>query len=151
MKLHCIDSPTRTCLEKENETELRVFCWNIERGYVIEELINEMRSKNPDVLLLQEVDNGNIRTLEKDCAKEIANGLGMKYYVYGVEFFELQSIRRSSVLQGGGTHGNVIISRYPIKQAKIIHLPIAHNWDNSIRQPRKGRKSFSLFIMYNDL
>ena len=147
MEIGCIDTLAQNCLEKENEGELRVFCWNIERGYVLEELINEMRTKNPDVLLLQEVDNGNIRTLKKDCAKEIAKGLGMKYYVYGVEFVELESIRRTPVLQGGGTHGNAIISRFPIKQAKVIHLPIAYNWGNSLRQPREGSKFHSLFII----
>lgn len=138
MEVLCVDEDMVISLPKESNKELRVLCWNIERGYLLDAIISQIKSKNPDILLLQEVDNGNERTLNKDCAKEIAIGLGMKYYIYGVEFNEIHSPRRTPILQGGGTHGNAIISRFPIKQPKIISLPIAHDWSSSYRQPRNG-------------
>ena len=129
---------TLSPIEKHNNDELRVFCWNIERGYLLDGLIAEMRVYNPDILLLQEVDIGNERTNNKDCVLEIALGLGMKYCVFGVEFQEIYSEKRSKLLQGGGHHGNAIISRFPITNAKCIHLPMFHNWGNSSTQPRIG-------------
>ena len=125
---------------------LRVMSWNIERGYSVEALVEEIKAVNPEILLLQEVDKGNKRTSEKDIADEIATALGMQYILYGIEFIEIESARRSKLLQGGGSHGNAIISRFPIDHPKVFELPQAYNWENSLRKPRRG--SLSLILPY---
>lgn len=120
------------------KNEIKVMCWNIERGYVIDKQVEEILKQDPDILLLQEVDNKNERTQNLDVGLEIARKVQMRYYAYATEFVELKSIRRSALLQGGGTHGNAIISRYPITKLSIISLPQGYDWSNSIHQPREG-------------
>uniref|UniRef100_A0A6U1TB01 Endonuclease/exonuclease/phosphatase domain-containing protein n=1 Tax=Vannella robusta TaxID=1487602 RepID=A0A6U1TB01_9EUKA len=130
---------------------LRVMSWNIERGYSVEALVEEIKAVNPEILLLQEVDKGNKRTSEKDIADEIATALGMQYILYGIEFIEIESARRSKLLQGGGSHGNAIISRFPIDHPKVFELPQAYNWENSLRQPRRGRRMGIAGVVHTQL
>jgi len=118
--------------------ELRVVEWNIERGYLLDQLIEELGSLQADLVLLQEVDHQNKRTNNKDVGREIALGLKLPYFAYGVEFEEIESPKRSAIRQGGGTHGNAIISRYPILESHIIRLPQAWDWSKSSSQPRRG-------------
>ena len=117
---------------------LKVVCWNIERGYLVDQIIDELKKLDADVLLLQEVDVNNKRTFEKNVGEEIAKGLNLSYLLYGVEFNEIFSPGRSKLLQGGGSHGNCIISRYPISSGKLIVLPKKCEWGNSKSQPRTG-------------
>jgi endonuclease/exonuclease/phosphatase family metal-dependent hydrolase len=105
--------------------------------------------READILLLNEVDLGMKRTDYRDVAREMAEALRMNY-VYGVEFVEVDSLEdlgtESSHLENAelasemdadlkpdpsryrGFHGNAILSRFPIQQAKIYGLPICHDW-----------------------
>lgn len=67
---------------------LKVLVWNIDRGYRLQQVCAAIRSQNPDVCLLQEVDRNARRTGRKDVAAELARNLGMNY-VYGDAFEEL--------------------------------------------------------------
>lgn len=102
-----------------------------------------------DILVLNEVDLGIKRTDYRDIARELAGALGMNY-VYGVEFVEVDGLEglgtETSHLESPeladrmdadlkpdralyrGFHGNAILSRYPIRQAKIYRLPVCHDW-----------------------
>ena len=100
--------------------------FNMERGVHLAELgdflENCPEAKPYDVILANELDDGCVRSGQKDTTKELAERLGMNY-VFGLEFIELVNGEDAK-----GFHGNAIFSRWPIKQAKIVRLPEQYNW-----------------------
>jgi endonuclease/exonuclease/phosphatase family metal-dependent hydrolase len=105
--------------------------------------------QNVDVLVLDEVDRGMKRTEYRDVARELASALHMNY-VYGVEFVEVdpifalgteqvhlanaqEDLRLQQDLEVDheryrGLHGTAILSRYPIRSARILRLPVCYDW-----------------------
>lgn len=103
-----------------------------------------------DVVILDEVDDGVKRTKYRNVARDLATALHMNY-VYGVEFIELDRIYlgvekldvadRSRNLNGQifgldpqrylGLEGSAILSRYPIRGARILRLPQLYDWYHS--------------------
>jgi endonuclease/exonuclease/phosphatase family metal-dependent hydrolase len=105
--------------------------------------------QNADVLVLNEVDLGMKRTDYRDVAQELAAALHMNY-AYGVEFVEVDPVfalgtetvhlpdaRKDRRLQEDlhvdparyrGLHGTAILSRYPIRNARIFRLPVCYDW-----------------------
>ncbi len=136
---------------------LRLAHWNIQRGFNVTAiktiLSNKYRYYNSyknnldsstqsdlkkeledisrsDIISLNEVDVGMPRTDYKNIASEIAMALNYNY-VFATEFIELNSIiykQRINPARYLGLHGNAIISRYPIKSARIIRLPEYYKW-----------------------
>lgn len=112
--------------------------------------------RDVDVLVLNEVDLGMKRTEYRDVAAELAASLHMNY-VYGVEFIEVDPIfdlgteevhvaepQEDPQLQLDlrvdpdkyhGLHGTAILSRYPIRNPRILRLPVCYDW---YRQEVKG-------------
>jgi hypothetical protein len=104
--------------------------------------------RQADILALNEVDLGMKRTDYRDVARDLAESLHMNY-VYGVEFVEVDSLEdlgtEGSHLENAelaskmdddlkpdparyrGLHGNAILRRYPIQQARILRLPVCHD------------------------
>ncbi len=84
-----------------------------------------------DVLLLNEVDFGMNRTAYRNIAAELAAALHADY-AFAPEFVEIDpSIVDDPSLDLGrykGLHGNAIISRYPIKSVRLLHLPQCYDW-----------------------
>jgi endonuclease/exonuclease/phosphatase family metal-dependent hydrolase len=102
-----------------------------------------------DVLLLNEVDLGMKRTEYRDVASELAATLRMNH-AYGVEFVEvdplfdlgLEKVDLPDKMEGQrlaediqvdrtkyrGLHGNAVLSRYPIQDARIVRLPVCYDW-----------------------
>ncbi len=102
------------------------------------------------IVFLNETDIGLPRTKYENIAKRLADGL-MTGYVFGTEFVEvdpyqlgikrftnnerayleervleqLDNINKERFL---GLHGNAILSKYPILNARIIRLPECYNW-----------------------
>ena len=74
------------------------------------------------MILANELDDGCVRSGGRDTTRELAERLGMNY-VFGLEFIELVNGEDPK-----GFHGNAILSRWPIKQAKIVRLPEQYNW-----------------------
>ena len=113
----------------------------------IAEQLSELQKA--DILVLNEVDFGMKRTEYRDVARDLATALHMNY-AYGVEFVELDPIfelntevvhlpdaQEDAQLQQDlrvdreryrGLHGNAILSRYPIRDAHIVRLPVCHDW-----------------------
>lgn len=73
--------------------------WNIERGYKLDGIIQELKRTNADVLALQELDIGCERTGKRDTMNEIAAALGYSVAFF-CEFEELHSPARKAELQG---------------------------------------------------
>ncbi|MBI3590958.1 MAG: hypothetical protein HY094_06225 [Candidatus Melainabacteria bacterium] len=139
---------------------IRVAHWNIERGSNInaiksvfsnrfgyyysykkniqndqeEQLKKELNDfTKSDIISLNEVDIGMLRTRYKNIASEIAGILGYNY-AFATEFVELGPIlykQRIAPSRYLGLHGNAILSKYPIKSARIIRLPECYKWFES--------------------
>jgi endonuclease/exonuclease/phosphatase family metal-dependent hydrolase len=113
----------------------------------IEQQLRTLR--DADIVVLNEVDLGMKRTDYRDVARDLAHALGMNY-VFGVEFVEVDRLddlglervrledttltqRMQNDLKPDperylGLHGNAILSRYPIQNARIFRLPVCHDW-----------------------
>lgn len=117
----------------------------------IEEIRSELSElQSADIVILDEVDRGVKRTKYRDVAKDLAEKLDMNY-AYGVEFIELNRIYLGSKAmdtpdstrnEAGqtfgldpkrymGLEGSAILSRYPIRNARIIRLPELYDWYHS--------------------
>ena len=103
----------------------RVMTYNIHRAIGVdrrfrpERILQVLSHHRPDVLLLQEVDDGAPRSGEIDLAKELASLLDYPHYAVGHNV----SMRR-------GRYGNATLSRHPIVSERNIDLTVA---------PRKRR------------
>ncbi|RXH54430.1 endonuclease/exonuclease/phosphatase family protein [Granulicella sibirica] len=116
----------------------------------LERLRSEIRTlRESDVLILNEVDIGVKRTDYRNVVKELSDALGMSS-VYGVEFLEVDSLvslgtekavldtpelsaRMTDDLKPDrskyqGLHVNAILSRYPLRNVRVISLPVCHDW-----------------------
>lgn len=134
---------------------LRIAQWNIERGFNINLIktifsdrndffysyrknvpdekgfANELNTlKNSDIICLNEADIGMPRTDYKNTVSEIASAI--KYnYVFATEFLELNPVIFNTDVDKKrflGLHGNAILSKYPIKSARILRLPECYKW-----------------------
>eukprot|EP00879_Flechtneria_rotunda_P021920 GHRR01023115.1.p1 GENE.GHRR01023115.1~~GHRR01023115.1.p1 ORF type:complete len:386 (+),score=77.62 GHRR01023115.1:698-1855(+) len=138
-----------TCGYRQTAETVKLLQWNIERGYQLDTVIEQLRQADADILSLQEVDIGCQRSGRKDTGRLIAEALRLSY-IFICEFVELFSDLRNARSQGGGVHGNAILSKYPITSYSIIehsHHPI--DWNAlpesqphplAAQEPRRGRR-----------
>ncbi|MES2220039.1 MAG: endonuclease/exonuclease/phosphatase family protein [Acidobacteriota bacterium] len=107
--------------------------------------------RGADVFVLNEVDIGVKRSNYRNVIHDLAESLGMNF-AYAVEFLEVdplvdlgteeavldspeQSAKMTADLKPDkdrfrGMHVNAILSRYPIRSAKVIELPVCYDWYN---------------------
>jgi len=115
----------------------------MERGYNVPKIIERLKEINADILLLQELDWNCERTQYKNVCKEVAEALEMNY-LFVCEFVEIKHPERGNRLQGGGVHGNAILSRWNLKQPKAVtHKLQPFSWQNFgviFGQPRLGAR-----------
>jgi endonuclease/exonuclease/phosphatase family metal-dependent hydrolase len=102
---------------------LRVTSWNIDRGERLERIIATLKEESPDLCLLQEVDQHDKRSGDRDIAKELAEKLDYNYS-FGVAFQELgQSVDGRPAYQGQAT-----LSRWPIAKSRILRFHRQSSW-----------------------
>ncbi|KAJ1828350.1 hypothetical protein LPJ56_001162 [Coemansia sp. RSA 2599] len=121
---------------------LRVVQWNIERGYQLEAVIATLQRLDADILCLQEIDICNQRSGNTNHGLIIAERLGLNCGI-AIEFQELASPLRTPAQQGGGLHGNAILSKYDMNFRAIQHAHQPYNWprDGSLLgEPRLGQR-----------
>ena len=98
---------------------LRVVTYNIHRAIGVDRrfrpdrIIQILRHHAPEVVLLQEVDEGAFRSKRLDLARVLAKELAYPHYVVGHNV----SLRR-------GRYGNAILSRFPIERERNIDLSV---------------------------
>jgi len=127
-----------------NLKPLKYLTWNIERGYHLDYIIKTLKNINADIIALQELDIGCIRSQKRDCFREIAFELQM-IGVYITEFIEIHDTSLRSLRDGGGgVHGNCILSKYPLQHIRSLHHtfhPIHwEKWGHLKREPRQGER-----------
>ena len=127
--------------------------------------------RSSDVLILNEVDIGVKRTDYRNVVHDLANALGMSS-AYAVEFVEVDGLEdlgtEAAVLDSPamsarmtqdlkpdrnryqGLHVNAILSRYPLRNARIIQLPVCHDWflqeKQEISQLEKAKRGAASLI-----
>ncbi|HEV3458934.1 MAG TPA: endonuclease/exonuclease/phosphatase family protein [Thermoanaerobaculia bacterium] len=102
---------------------IRVVTYNIHRAIGVdrrfrpERIVRILHHHNPDVVLLQEVDEGVPRSRELHMARELAGELGFAYFAMGHNV----SLRK-------GRYGNATLSRFPILRERNIDLSTDNSW-----------------------
>ena len=97
----------------------RVLSYNIHRAIGVdrrfrpERIVSIIDNYRPDIVLLQEVDEGAPRSRELDLARELATDLGFPYRAVG-----------HNVTLRKGRYGNATLSKYPILSERNIDLTI---------------------------
>jgi endonuclease/exonuclease/phosphatase family metal-dependent hydrolase len=98
---------------------LRIMSYNIHRAIGVDRrfrpdrILRVVDHHRPDVLLLQEVDDGVPRSRELNLAHELAMHLGYQHYAVGHNV----QLRR-------GRYGNATLSLFPIRRERNIDLTI---------------------------
>ena len=114
--------------------KIRLLTYNIHRAIGLDRRFKPDRIEqiiqayDPDIVLLQEVDEGVPRSRELAMAKEIAASLGYPHYAMG-----------HNVTLRKGHYGNATLSRFPIQRERNIDLTI----DN---KKRRGCQHTSILI-----
>lgn len=113
---------------------LRVVEWNIERGTqfegIVEALNNHPVMRYADLLLLNELDDGMLRSGNRNVALELSRALSA-HAIYGAEYLEMtKGVGAELNLPGENTaalHGNAILTRHPFSSPKVVQLPRCEN------------------------
>ena len=125
----------------------RVTAWNIERGTHLDSQVEALRTHpqlaGTDVLLITEADAGMARSGNRAVAETLARELGMAQ-VFAPCYIALgkgSGAERDVVGDNSlGLHGNAVLSRYPLRDVRVIALEngvdkMAH------REKRIGRQA----------
>lgn len=105
------------CRAGEGPKPLRVVSWNLHHGegsdgkQDLARIAAVIQSQEPDVVILQEVDNKCQRSGQVDQAAELAR-LTQLQYVFG-----------KAMDYDGGEYGQAILSRFPLTDLKVHRLP----------------------------
>ncbi len=113
-----------------NRDNIRCLSWNIEKGKRLPGLLSAFRTdpelSTVDIILLQEVDWGMARSGNCLVAREIAAVLNMNF-AFAPCFIELTKGVGDDLDSSGenavGLQGNAILSRFPIRHARMAALP----------------------------
>jgi len=96
---------------------MRLFSWNIHKGiggrdrrYSLERIIAGIEAENPDLICLQEVDRLVRRSRHDDQPRLLAR------------YFHCHGVFQATVHVGGGTYGNLLLSRWPVVSRHRLSL-----------------------------
>jgi endonuclease/exonuclease/phosphatase family metal-dependent hydrolase len=113
-------------------SRVRAIQWNIEHGNAVERVEEALRRhhglREPDLVLLDEVDLGLARSGNRDVAADLAMVLGF-HGLHAPLFLELLSGRDDEAGRAGGREneegifGIALLSRWPLSEVRIVELP----------------------------
>lgn len=125
------DPKTDDPIDKETKETLKVMTYNIHIGNPpaqpdgvvdLESIANAIKSANPDLVALQEVDRFTDRSgSDLDQAKKLGELTGMNYYF-------AKALDRSN-----GEYGVAVLSRFPIEKTATFSLPVNQGTDAELR------------------
>jgi endonuclease/exonuclease/phosphatase family metal-dependent hydrolase len=125
--------------------------------------------KAADVWILNEVDWGVERTQYREVIRELGETLNMNW-AFGVEFLEIDSKQLGTATFDVGEdeqsrqqlleefkvdksrlralHGNAVLSRYPIRSARLIPFTVGYDWytESKIRPLEKGLRKAAILV-----
>ncbi len=120
---------------------LRVVHWNIEKGKGLRGLIHFLTTdpflRAAHIYTLNEADSGTARSGNVDVVRALAHALGC-HSVYLPSYIECTKGLDDDLLAPGenalGLHGLAVLSRLPIREARMAPLPHCHDY---FRSPEK--------------
>lgn len=136
---------------------LRVAEWNIERGSMLDGIV-EVLNNHPvlrfaDLLLLNELDDGMLRSGNRNVALELSRALSA-HAVYGVEYLEMtKGTGEELKLSGENTsalHGNAILTRHGFSDPQLVRLPRCENNFESAEKRLGGRMGIIIDLEIDD-
>lgn len=136
---------------------LRVVEWNIERGSMLDGIV-EVLNNHPvlrfaDLLLLNELDAGMLRSGNRNVALELSRALSA-HAVYGVEYLEMTKGTGEELnLPGENTsalHGNAILTRHGFSNPQLVRLPRCENNFESAEKRLGGRVGIIIDLEIDD-
>ncbi|KAG0201064.1 hypothetical protein BGX33_010539 [Mortierella sp. NVP41] len=130
--------------DNNQQRPVRCLQWNIERNYKADEILATLTELDADILCIQEIDIGCHRSgHDRDHFLEICKSQGL-YGGFVPEFWELEHPGRKDRDQGGGVHGNAILSKWPVNGFRVLdHVHHAYEWErdgHKLNEPRLGRR-----------
>jgi endonuclease/exonuclease/phosphatase family metal-dependent hydrolase len=125
---------------------LRVVEWNIERGSRLDGIIDVLNNhpvlRFADLLLLNELDDGMLRSGNRNIAFEMSRAISARA-VFGVEYLEMtKGVGDELKLPGenlAALHGNAILTRHKVSNPQIVRLPRCENNFESAEKRLGGR------------
>ena len=125
---------------------LRVVVWNIERGTELQGIITALNHhpilRWADLLLLNELDTGMIRSSNRNVPLELSRALSA-HAIYGVEYLEFTKGTGNELNLPGenheALHGNAILTRHNFSAPEIVRLPRCENNFESAEKRLGGR------------
>jgi endonuclease/exonuclease/phosphatase family metal-dependent hydrolase len=140
------------------------------RAVALEKIPQEIEAlQTADVWILNEVDWGVKRSQYREVVKELADALHMNW-AYGVEFLEVDSKQlgtdtfedkedeqaRQQLLDQfrvdkdrvRALHGNAVLSRYPIRDARLVPFKVGYDWfkETKISPLEKAKRKAAILI-----
>jgi endonuclease/exonuclease/phosphatase family metal-dependent hydrolase len=109
-------------------------------GIGLARIAEEIRAAHPDVVSLNEVDSGTIRSGRADEAAYLGQATGLRA-IYGPNLFGYD----------GGRFGNAILSRFPIRETRNTRLPRrAHTEPRGLLEAtlRVGNRTVSFYSVH---
>ena len=113
----------------EGRATLRVVTWNIEFGYLLAPIIEQIKELQPDIICLQEVDvhSDAAQGVSVNVGREIAQALGLAGVWAGHHRYQSGQDGK-----GGGTWGCAILSRLDIvSEPTFLNLPFLDGYPRS--------------------
>lgn len=112
----------------------------------------ELYYKDFDVMAIQEFDINCARSNYRNSPQELARALKMRC-IFLCEFQEIYSEKlRNKWTQGGGVHGNGILTWWDVERVEVIDHVEIFNWErdgDKLNEPRKGsRRSLACFLRH---
>jgi len=117
----CSEKAVSKASAATEKNQLRVMTYNIHHAnppskgktgeIELDAIANVIRNENPDIVALQEVDVNTGRSGPVNQAEAIGGKVGMKAY-FG-----------RAIDHDGGYYGVAILSKYPLSETTVIHLP----------------------------
>ncbi len=137
---------------------LRIAVWNIERGTrlnrIIETLNHHPVLQYADLLLLNELDDGMIRSRNLNVALELSRAVSA-HAIFGVEYLEFTKGTGDELNLAGenlaALHGNAILTRHEFSDPQIIRLSRCENNFESAEKRIGGRLAILARIQAGDV
>jgi len=103
---------------------MRILTYNIHRGiggrdhhYRLERIVRVIEEAQPDLVCLQEVDRGLRRSAHDDQPTLLARAFGAAGALF-----------QPNVRLGQGDYGNLLLSRWPLRDTRLVSLRMAWHW-----------------------
>lgn len=127
---HVVESVPMPQAPEALQANYRAISWNVERGIHFEGIVhcleNHPELSKADVYFLPETDVGMARSQNRNVARDLAERLKLNY-VFAPCYINLDKgngpeLELASGLNEVGLHGNALLSKWPLQNARMIPL-----------------------------